>query len=67
MGTVLAASKHEADVAAERTMASASAAVTHAVRAGARTPVFALTDKRGNTVTLDQCRGIFLFPCPRPI
>jgi peroxiredoxin len=47
-------SNADADATAELTMASASATVTHALHAGAQAPGFALPDKNGNKVTLDQ-------------
>ena len=47
-------SKTEADAAAELAMASASGAVTHALHAGARAPLFVLPNKQGNKVALDQ-------------
>ncbi|WP_109483257.1 peroxiredoxin-like family protein [Paraburkholderia sp. C35] len=44
----------DTDAAAELAMARASATVTNALRAGARAPTFALHDKLGNKVMLDQ-------------
>jgi peroxiredoxin len=44
----------DTDAAAELAKACASATVTHALRAGARAPTFALRDKPGNKVMLDQ-------------
>jgi peroxiredoxin len=53
MVKISAISKAEAD-AAELAMASASCAVTHALHAGARAPLFVLTSKQGNKVALDR-------------
>jgi peroxiredoxin len=42
------------DAMAELTMASVSAAVTHALHAGALAPRFVLSDRNGNRVALDE-------------
>jgi peroxiredoxin len=44
----------DADAAAELTMESASGAITNALHAGARAPLFILPDKEGNKIALDQ-------------
>lgn len=54
MGKDSEVSKTEADVAAELTMESASVAVTNALRAGARAPLFVLPNKRGTRIALDE-------------
>lgn len=54
MGKDPGLSKTEADAAAELTMESASSAVTNALHAGARAPIFVLPDKQGNRIALDQ-------------
>lgn len=53
MGKASEVSKSQVDVAAQLTMESASAAVTNALRAGAKAPFFVLPDKQGAKIALD--------------
>jgi peroxiredoxin len=50
----LVISDMDTDASAEIAMARASATITNALRAGARAPMFALHDKLGNKVMLEQ-------------
>jgi peroxiredoxin len=57
MSPISSGSKFDADRAANTAMTAAASAVSNALRAGKRVPVFELPDTHGNAVSLDQALG----------